>query len=44
MDDARLKSLAVNPQAGNAPAGATPSVSRQDSVSKALDLFDLNAK
>jgi len=46
MDEARQKSL--NPQPVNTPKAsevpASPSVSRQDSISKALDLFDLNAK
>lgn len=38
MDESRLKSLTVKPQT------AVPSVSRQESVSRALDLFDTNAK
>ncbi len=36
VGEARLKSLTVNPP--------SPSLSRQDSVSKALDLFESNAK
>jgi hypothetical protein len=49
MDEARRKSLTVNLQAVNASphasaVPASPSASRQDVVSKVLDLFDLNAK
>ena len=48
MHEARLKSLAVNPQAVIIPetsqAPASPSVSRQETISKTLDLFDSNVK
>jgi hypothetical protein len=49
MDKARLKPSTVNPQAVNISSDtsvmhASPSVSRQDDVSKALDLFDPNVK
>ena len=47
MDEARLKSLEVKSQPVITPAASVPSsapASHQDSVSKALDLFDSNAK
>ena len=47
MDEANQKSSVGIPQAEPAAASvpsASPSVSRQDDVSKALDLFDSNAK
>jgi len=49
MNEARQKSLNVKPQAvtiaaPSASAGSSTPVSRQDDVTKALDLFDPNAK
>jgi len=43
MDQARQKALAVDPSPVSTVAGSAP-VSHQDNVSKALDLFDPNAK
>ena len=45
MDEARQKSLTVKPQEAVAStAPPSPPVSHQDNISKALDLFDPNAK